>query len=138
MNVILSQSDAKTQLPSIEKLARSRQIDGVILTDMMLDDKRPGFLARYGLPFVIRGTAPSYGMPAIGLDNIAFGRFAVQYLAGYGHRRILFHNVGSNMMAGYGRHIGFVEASTNLGLTSDVEYEDSIYLEHQVFSYAIN
>ncbi|MFM7187531.1 MAG: LacI family DNA-binding transcriptional regulator [Armatimonadota bacterium] len=138
MNLILSQSEAETQLPSIEKLARSRQTDGVILTDMMLDDQRPGLLARYGLPYVIRGTAPGYGMPAIGLDNIALGRLAVQHLAGYGHRRILFHNVGRNMMAGYGRHIGFVEASTDLGLTSDVEYEDSIYLEHQVFSYAIN
>jgi DNA-binding LacI/PurR family transcriptional regulator len=138
MNLILSQSEAETQLASIEKLARSRQTDGVILTDMMVDDQRPALLSRYGLPYVIRGTAPSYGMPAIGLDNIALGRLAIQHLASHGHRRILFHNIGRNMMAGYGRYVGYVEASTELGLTDDVEYEDSIYLEHQVFAYAIN
>lgn len=137
MNLILSQSEADAQLASVEKLARSRQTDGVILTDMMVDDERPALLSRYGLPYVIRGTAPSYGMPAIGLDNIALGRMAIQHLYEYGHRRILFHNVGRDMMAGFGRHTGFTAACAELGIADEVEYEDSIYLEHQVFSYAI-
>lgn len=137
MNLILSQSEMDSQLASIEKLARSRQTDGVILTDMMVDDQRPALLTRYGLPYVIRGTAPSYGMPAIGLDNVALGRMAIEYLASHGHRRILFHNVGRNMSAGFGRYNGFVQAVEALGLVSDVEYEDRYYLENQVFAYAL-
>jgi DNA-binding LacI/PurR family transcriptional regulator len=137
MNLILSQSEADAQLASVEKLARSRQTDGVILTDMMVDDLRPALLTRYGLPYVIRGTAPNYGMPAIGLDNIALGKLAITHLASHGHRRILFHNIGRNMMAGYGRYLGFSEASTELGLTGDVEYEDGVYLESQIFNFAM-
>ena len=137
MNLILSQSEAQTQLASIEKLARSRQTDGVILTDMMIDDERPALLARYGLPYVIRGTAPTYGMPAIGLDNVALGKLAIEHLASHGHRRILFHNIGRNMMAGHGRYMGFAEATAALGITTDTEYEDSVYLESQVFTFAI-
>ena len=137
MNLILSQSEPSSQLSSVEKLARSRQTDGVILTDMMVDDERPALLSRYGLPYVIRGTAPTYGMPAIGLDNVALGRMAIDHLVSHGHRRILFHNIGRNMMAGNGRHAGYMEAIAAHGIEADAEYEDSIYLESQVFSYAM-
>jgi LacI family transcriptional regulator len=137
MNLILSQSEPSAQVASVEKLARSRQTDGVILTDMMVDDERPALVSRYGLPYVIRGTAPRYGMPAIGLDNVALGRMAIDHLVSHGHSRILFHNIGRNMMAGNGRFTGYSEAISAHGIASDTEYEDSIYLEQQVFNYAV-
>ncbi len=40
-------------------------------------------------------------------------------------------------MAGNGRYRGYAEASSDLDLSNDVEYEDSVYLEHQVFSFAL-
>jgi LacI family transcriptional regulator len=76
-------------------------------------------------------------MPAIGLDNVALGRMAIDHLVSHGHSRILFHNIGRNMMAGNGRYIGYSEAIVAHGITSVAEYEDSIYLESQVFNYAM-
>jgi DNA-binding LacI/PurR family transcriptional regulator len=114
-------------LSFMERIARSRVCDGLIITDMMVDDQRPSILERTGLPFVVRGTSPLDGVTAVGMDNIQLGRKAVEYLHGLGHRRILFFNIGFNLMSGCRRYDGARLAAGELGLEGLIEFanEDS-------------
>lgn len=132
LNLLLVQSD-EDAAPCLERLAGGRSCDGVIITDMQADDPRPEILTRLGLPFVIRGSAPQPGMIAVGMDNVAVGYKAVEFLRRFGHRRILFHNIGRYLMAGQRRFEGFTKAVCEFGLEETVRYEDEIYKEEDLY-----
>ena len=120
--------------PALENLARARACDAVIVTDMMVDDVRPGILQSLGLPFLVRGTAPIEGVPAIGMDNHAVGYKAIEFLRRLGHRRILFHNIGRTFMSGQNRYAGFCAATTEFELGDSVRYEDVVYKEDDMYN----
>ncbi|MFM7322304.1 MAG: LacI family DNA-binding transcriptional regulator [Armatimonadota bacterium] len=124
-------------LSPLERIARARAVDGILLTDITVDDARPALLESLGMPYVVRGTTPHPGAAAVGADNVAVGRMAVEHLVAHGHRRILFHNVGRALMAGEGRHTGFQSATHAAGITSTVRYVDDIYLEGDVHAFAL-
>lgn len=120
-------------LVAMEQIARSRMCDGMILTDILVDDPRPAILEQTGLPFVIRGTSPLPGTVAVGMDNIAVGYEAIRYLYALGHRRILFYNIRHDLMVGRRRFEGLCRARDEFGLRetleyrADVEYKDAVY-----------
>ncbi len=120
-------------LAAMEQIARSRMCDGMVITDMFVDDPRPQILERTGLPYIIRGTSPNAGTVAVGMDNVAVGYQAIRYLYGLGHRRILFYNIGHDLMVGRGRFEGVCQARDEFGLhdtleyRSDVECKDAVY-----------
>jgi DNA-binding LacI/PurR family transcriptional regulator len=117
------------QAPTLTRLARGRLCDAVIITDMQVNDTRPALLQELGMPFLIRGSAPYGGMTAVGMDNVAVGRLAVETLHRLGHRRILFHNIGQSYLSGKRRYEGFRQAVHQYGLTDTVQYEDVLYGE---------
>jgi LacI family transcriptional regulator len=119
---------------SLVSLARAHTCDVLILTDIRKNDLRPALLRELGQPFVIRGSAPEPDLLAIGMDNQAVGRLAIETLAGYGHRKILFHNIGRDLMSGEGRYQGCHAACTELGLGDTLNYEDTIWGEEGVYA----
>ena len=121
-------------IESMEQIARSRMCDGMIITDMYVDDKRPQILEESGLPFIVRGSSPKPGVTAVGMDNAAVGYQAIKYLHGLGHKRILFYNIGRDLMSGQGRYEGFCKATTELGISETVEYKDDAHHENGVYS----
>jgi DNA-binding LacI/PurR family transcriptional regulator len=131
-NLLVVQSDEDATV-ALEKLARARACDGVLLTDLMTDDNRPGLLENMGLPFVIRGSAPRPGLPAVGMDNAAIGYRAVEFLRRLGHRHILFQNIGQSFMSGKGRYEGFQRAVEEFGLRETTRYEDTLYKEEELY-----
>ncbi len=133
LNLMLVQSD-DDQTPTLERLARARPCDAVILTDMQVDDPRPDLLERMDLPFMIRGSAPRPGLTAVGMDNAAVGYKAIEFLKRLGHRRILFQNIGRSFMAGQRRWEGFQKACEEFGLTDSVRYEDMFYKEDEMYA----
>lgn len=133
LNLLLVQCDAD-QTPSLQKLARARTCDGVIITDMEVNDPRPDLLRELDMPFVIRGSAPREGFAAIGMDNAAVGYGAVEFLRRFGHRRILFHNIGHFLLAGKRRWEGMQRAVAEFGLEATVRYEDQVYKEEDVYA----
>ena len=118
---------------AMEQLARSRSCDGIIITDIMVDDPRPEILRRTGLPFVVRGSSPVLGMNAVGMDNIAVGYEAVRYLHGLGHRRIVFYNIRRDLMVGQRRYEGMCKAVGEFGLAETLEYHDDVHHENGVY-----
>ena len=120
---------------SLRHLAQARTCDLLILTDIYQDDPRPALLRELNQPFIIRGSAPAPELLAVGMDNQAVGRLAVETLAGYGHRKILFHNIGRDLMAGEGRYQGCQAACATLGLTDSLHYVDHVWGEEGLHGY---
>ena len=118
---------------AMEQLARSRSCDGLIITDMLVDDPRPAILAQTGLPYVIRGSAPQPGSAAVGMDNVAVGYEAVRYLYALGHRRIVFYNIRRDLMVGQRRYEGMCKARAEMGLHDTLEYHDDVHHENGVY-----
>ncbi len=118
---------------AMEQLARSRSCDGLIITDMLVDDPRPAILAQTGLPYVIRGSAPQPGSAAVGMDNVAVGYEAVRYLYALGHRRIVFYNIRRDLMVGQRRYEGMCKARAEMGLEETLEYHDDVHHENGVY-----
>lgn len=120
-------------LAKMEEIARARLCDGMIITDMLVDDPRSEVLDRTGLPYVIRGSSPRPSTAAVGMDNIAVGFGAVEYLYTLGHRRILFYNIRRDLMVGQKRFEGMDRARTEMGLHKTLEYRDDIHHKDGVY-----
>ena len=121
-------------IAAMEQLARSRACDGLIITDMMVDDPRPEILAQTGIPYVIRGSSPQPGSVAVGMDNVVVGYEAVRYLYDLGHRRILFYNIRRDLMVGQRRFEGMCLARDEMGLQETLEYRDDAHHENGVYT----
>lgn len=120
-------------LESIEHMVRSRTCDGIIITDMKIDDPRPPLLEKIGTPFVVRGSSPRAGVVAVGMDNAQVGNRAVSYLHSLGHRQIAFYNIGRDYMSGQRRFEGFCQARDELRLAETVEYYDTFHQEEGMY-----
>lgn len=125
LRLLLTQMQGEP-VAALDKLVSSRVCDGIILTDMRVDDARPVALVERNVPFVVRGSAPSPGFPAVGMNNVSVGRLGVETLAGLGHRRILCHHVGQSYLAGLRRYEGAHGAAERAGIASTVRHDDSL------------
>jgi DNA-binding LacI/PurR family transcriptional regulator len=76
------------EVATLRQWALSRIVDGVILTDLSTDDKRPVIVRQLGLPAVVVGPQPDAESVALWTPDADAMRAVVRYLAGLGHRRI--------------------------------------------------
>jgi len=136
LHLMLAQCGGRDVDPirAMEQLARSRTCDGLIITDMLVDDPRPQILDQVGLPYVIRGSSPRPGSVAIGMDNVAVGYQAVRYLYELGHRRILFYNIRRDLMVGQRRFEGMCRAREEMGLEATLEYHEDVHRESGIYT----
>lgn len=81
--------DPATEAASYRRLAQEGRVDGVLLTDLRVDDPRFTWLTELGLPAVAVGR-PSAGCPFpwLDTDDREGVRQAVRHLIALGHRRI--------------------------------------------------
>lgn len=71
------------------RLAADRRVDGVLLTDLRVDDPRPALTAELGLPAVVVGDPDGAGgLCSVSLDDRPAFAAAVRSLVELGHRRI--------------------------------------------------
>ncbi len=135
INLLLAQCGGGDTNPIdvMEEIARSRTCDGMVITDMRVDDPRIDILERAGLPFVVRGSSPKPGVVAVGIDNYQVGYQAVSYLAGLGHRRIGIYNIGQDLMSGSGRRQGMLQACNEFCAPISLEYRDDVHYKSGVY-----
>lgn len=103
LDVLLSPS-GDDQDSSFERIMTGRHVDGVILTEVRLDDPRAERLRRARIPFVLIGrpTRPNT-MSWVDLDTAALVGRCVDHLVGLGHRHIALINRSTSLvMSGYG------------------------------------
>ncbi|MFE9750987.1 LacI family DNA-binding transcriptional regulator [Saccharothrix saharensis] len=84
--------DDETETSTYRKWWTGRRVDGVIVTDVRLNDARLPLLAELRLPAVVLGSTPPVGDPAgvttVWTDDLSAMGSALRYLVGLGHRRL--------------------------------------------------
>ncbi len=94
---------APTSENRLLSLYRSAQVEGVILMEVHMEDRRVELLRQYGYPFVMIGrTADNTGLSFIDFDFAQAITQAVDHLVELGHRRIAFLNSEALRQQGYG------------------------------------
>ena len=135
INLLLTQCGSSHEDPvkAMDRIARSHICDGMILTDLYVTDPRLQVLTAAGLPYVVRGSSPQTGVAAVGMDNSRVAYEAVEYLAKLGHRKILFYNMGRDLMSGQRRYEGFCRARAEFGLAETLDYCDTAHYENGIY-----
>ncbi len=71
--------------------AKSKRVDGVVLTDLREHDPRPQLLAKLGLPAVLAGGPdPSHLVPSLSIDDGQTMKTVLTHLCARGYRRIAY------------------------------------------------
>ena len=92
------------ELQTYRRLSDEGRVDGVFVTDLLVDDPRPALLEELGLPAVIVGPAlPGSVWPAVGVDDGPGIVAAVEHLAAHGHTRIAHVSGPTEMVHGRSR-----------------------------------
>ncbi len=82
-------SDPGTELETYRQWWAERRVDGVLLTDLRVDDPRPALLRELRIPAVFFGTErPMAGIPVLWVDEHDIADSAIGHLTDLGHNRI--------------------------------------------------
>lgn len=95
--LLMTESDAVT---AMKRVARGRHVDGLVLLNIVDDDRRLPALETLGVPAVLLGMPrDSHGIDAVDLDFAAAARRLVNLLHESGHRDVLFARRSPAMFA---------------------------------------
>ncbi len=97
-------------------LAREGRVDGVLVTDLRVDDPRPALLAELGLPSVVVAPPQDASVATLGVDDAPGIRAAVEHLISLGHTRIAHVGGPVTMVHGRSRRAAWADALTAAGL----------------------
>lgn len=102
------------------QLARSHQVDGILLSGPRYDDAALAALVQRKFPLVLNGTVADNQYNTVDVDNIASACMAVNHLVQLGHRRIAcITNAPLTFTAASDRLSGYCEALEAAGLSYD-------------------
>ncbi|MEV8327329.1 LacI family DNA-binding transcriptional regulator [Kitasatospora sp. NPDC056731] len=111
--------DAAGPLAAIDELVAARQVDGLVLADVLGDDPRIGHVVRAGLPFVTFGrTGPGQPQHWVDIANDTAMAVVVRHLAALGHRRIGYVGRAEDLPWMAARRAGFLAEAARLGLSA--------------------
>ncbi len=109
-------------------LARTKRIDGLILSDSRVDDRVLHNLVNDGFPIVLLGRLPDVKVCSIEFDNRGGARAAVEHLLAQGHTRIGFVGYAPRAFTGVAERLcGYQDALVMAGIAFDetlVRYGD--------------
>ncbi|HWM40483.1 MAG TPA: LacI family DNA-binding transcriptional regulator [Streptomyces sp.] len=88
-SLVLHVTGPDDEAAAYQRLAADRRVDGVLLTDMRVEDPRPSLVTQLGLPAVVVGDPDcAQGLCSVSLDDRPAFASAVELLVELGHRRI--------------------------------------------------
>jgi LacI family transcriptional regulator, repressor for deo operon, udp, cdd, tsx, nupC, and nupG len=103
------------------RLAREGRVDGVFVTDLQMDDRRPHLLTELGLPFVVIGPGLDGHLgPSLGVDDAPGIKAAVEHLVSLGHRRIAHVSGPAAMVHGHSRRTAWERALIDADLSAEL------------------
>jgi LacI family transcriptional regulator, repressor for deo operon, udp, cdd, tsx, nupC, and nupG len=103
--------DHERERQSYRRLADEGRVDGVVITDLHVDDPRPYLLAELGLPTVVVGPAVDDEFwPSLGVDDAPGVAAAVEHLVELGHQRIAHVSGPLDMVHGRSRADAWAKA----------------------------
>ena len=103
---------------SYRRLAEEGRVDGVLLTDLHVDDPRPALLVEVGLPAVVVGPALEESFwPAVGVDDRPGIAAVVEHLVSLGHTHIAHVGGPGAIVHGRSRQLAWLATLEGAGLT---------------------
>lgn len=111
---------------SFKKINQNINVDGVILTEPLLDDPRIKYLKQNNIPFVFNGNPMLADDTAwVDTDNLLGAYQAVNYLINKGHREIAAVTGPLNLVAGKYRLEGYYQAlkDNKIEINKDLIFE---------------
>lgn len=116
--LLVTAEDRAAELALYRRWAHLRLVDAVVVTDLIDGDDRAQVCATAGLPVVLLGGDPVWGLPVVDdYDNGAAMRVAVEHLIGLGHRRIGRVSGPERFLHSRARSSAFRRALDERGLT---------------------
>ncbi len=118
--VLHAAEDGEDMVKVHRRLIDGGSLDGFLLIEPQLGDRRIDYLRQRGVPFVVHGrteAAPDY--PYFDLDNFAVGQDLTRMLIDRGHRRIGFLNGLAEMSYVARRREGYIAALQEAGIDFD-------------------
>ncbi|MFD4657469.1 LacI family DNA-binding transcriptional regulator [Kitasatospora sp. NPDC058444] len=110
---------AADPVAAIDELVAARQVDGLVLADVLHEDVRIAHVARLGVPFVSFGrTGPGEPQSWVDIGNEAAMAEVVRHLAALGHRRIGYLGAAEELPWMAARRAGFLAEAQRLGLSA--------------------
>ncbi|MEU3572870.1 LacI family DNA-binding transcriptional regulator [Kitasatospora sp. NPDC036755] len=104
---------------AIDELVAARQVDGLVLADVLREDVRIAHAARLGVPFVSFGrTGPGEPQHWVDIGNEAAMAETVRHLAALGHRRIGYLGAAEELPWMAARRAGFLAEARRSGLSA--------------------
>ncbi|MEV7770650.1 LacI family DNA-binding transcriptional regulator [Kitasatospora sp. NPDC086791] len=104
---------------AIDELVAARQVDGLVLADVLAEDARIAHVARLGVPFVSFGrTGPGEPQHWVDIANDAATAAVLRHLAELGHRRIGYLGAAEELPWMAARRAGFLAEARRLGLAA--------------------
>lgn len=114
---------ASDELASLERLARSNRVGGVIITDTRVRDPRVALVQKLGFPCVVFGrVGPRAKVPFVDVDGKRGVERAVQMLFDLGHQRIGFISLPGDLTCAQDREAGYRAAHAAAGREVDARY----------------
>jgi DNA-binding LacI/PurR family transcriptional regulator len=112
------------ELQTYRRLGDEGRVDGVFLTDLLVDDPRPALLAELRLPGVIVGPVlPGAVWPSVGIDDGPGIAAAVEHLVSQGHTRIAHVSGPVEMVHGRSRREAWSATLRSAGLSEGPSVE---------------
>ena len=137
MHLLLAQCAPKHSgeraVDNMVQMMRSQSCDGMVLSDITVDDGRPAALEEIGVPFAVIGSSDWTGVHAVDVDNVQVGYEAVSYLYGLGHRHVAVYNSCRSLTSGQNRLRGITQACAELGI-EQLEYRDDVHIQADVYA----
>ncbi|MFI9332024.1 LacI family DNA-binding transcriptional regulator [Kitasatospora sp. NPDC052868] len=108
---------ARDARAAIDDLVAARQVDGLVLADVLEEDARIAHVARAGVPFAAFGrTGAQQPQHWVDIDNGAAMAEVARHLAALGHRRVAFASPAADLPWLAARREGFLAEARRLGL----------------------
>lgn len=119
-HALLLQVAERDDEAAYRRLAREQRVDGVLVTDLHVDDRRPALLAELDLPAVLigpgLGTPPGPRQAVLGADDAPAVHDVVRHLIGLGHREIAHVAGPADLIHGRSRRQAWESALAEAGL----------------------
>lgn len=121
--MLLTTTRAKQREMNYIQLCRQRNIEGVIISGLTVDDPYYSELVNSEIPCVVVDTELSgKKVCTISIDNVQASKEAVKHLIELGHKKIAMVNGKSTASVSRQRYVGYAQALKEAGMEIDPEY----------------
>ena len=108
--VMLWLAEPEYERRMMNQILHNGLVDGVIVSSMLMDDPIVQSLNRSKMPFILVGRHPTLDVNYLDVDNCQAGVEATTHLIRMGRKRVATITGPQNMIAGYDRYQGYLDA----------------------------